>query len=224
MSLLVVLESLPIGDITETHEMMESTNTCSIKISLVIIANLFLTRNTYSIYIASWNIECVIRWVKELAWNIVLKTGDATIRKNQVKVLGVIEGETSQVHVLRLYVFWDGNLVNRVLSVVLKVPGDQIETLIVVINNNKLDKVFKECGINTINPDIRSQVKVDLVNFGRSKHSFASNNIGDLVATFHEEVLVAYPSSFNLVSSLACMSYLARIFYFCSLEMLKLSN
>lgn len=73
MLLLIVLESLPVCDITKTHKVMKSTNTGSIEVPFMVKAYLFLSWNSDCINKTSRNIECIIGRIKELAGNVVLK-------------------------------------------------------------------------------------------------------------------------------------------------------
>lgn len=120
----------------------------------MIVTDFLLSWNTYSIDVTSWNIEFLTGRIEELARNVIFEGNNCAIGKDQVEVFAVFIGKTSQVHVLGLNILWYWNFTNLMLSVVLKVPSDQVQTSIIIIYNYKLHKILKSSCVYAIDPNI----------------------------------------------------------------------
>lgn len=79
MSNLAILISLPVGNINKTHEVVQTTDTGSIKIFLMIMTDFLLSWDTYSVDVTSRNIEFLTIRVKELAWNVIFQRDNSSI-------------------------------------------------------------------------------------------------------------------------------------------------
>lgn len=111
------------------------------------------------------------------------------------------------------------------LSVELEIPSDKVQTTVGIVNHDKLNKVFKSCGVNSIDPDGRTQVQVDSVDLNIFQNFVGiSLDVRNLMSTFGDKVRSTDPGSLNLGCSLANVFNLAKIFLLCSFKMLKLLN
>lgn len=141
MPILILLIALPIEQICEGNEVVDSAWCSQIQISGPILGNLLLP----------WHIVlegsfrhgvCLVFYVEKLRWNVCLQIYDGPIVHEKVEVDALLAAKTAQKKILGENVLSIGRLIDGVLSVELQIPRQNVNTSLSVVHDKDLDKIF----------------------------------------------------------------------------------